>query len=610
MGRVLSETDPLSNQYQYEYDTQGRISRILYPGNATQSITYDNAGNITRISYSANPDLQFAYDPLERLISANSIAFTRDAEGRITGTSDSGLSFGAVYDDGGRLKTVTYNNGAFTVTYGYDASTGLLKSVADSLTNTTVTFAYDADLRLTGITRPNSVNSVFDYDKAARLIRIRDGNFVDVKYTLDEAGQVTQADMTAPLLPHDAISRNFQEFAYDAASQISTSGYVYDAEGRMTASPAMNLTWDGASCLTGIGDVNLSYNGLGDLLTRDDVRYFYNYAVDMNPIMAEKNESGGFLRYYVWTPGGQLLYMIDAANGNKVYFYHFDRTGSTLALTDSAGAITDKYAYDPYGKMLGHEGANPQPFTFVGRFGIRQEGNLYQMRARYYDPGTLRFLSRDQFWPRVRDFKELNPYLYAQNNPAGWIDPTGMSGYPLSAPVKDDTPIGDVFGEKLYGTRETSPKKDKSPGLGDTLLELAADKAQEKIEEDVKEKALEKLKKEALEKIEKKYGKKMAMKVAKKLASLGKLAGPAATALEGFSSAYEIGGWIGMSHEEFVETMREQTSYQVVEALDQNRYTQPVVRAVGSVVNTVVESNVTHEAYMGVGSVVSWILGD
>ena len=90
------------------------------------------------------------------------------------------------------------------------------------------------------------------------------------------------------------------------------------------------------------------------------IHYYYNYAIGLKPIVAEKNDTTGqFLRYYVWTPGGSLLYMIDAVNNNTVYFYHFDRTGSPLALTDSPGTVTDTYAYAPYGELLGHQGINP-----------------------------------------------------------------------------------------------------------------------------------------------------------------------------------------------------------------------------------------------------------
>jgi len=381
MGRLTSLTDPLTRKWQYGYDTLGRMNQLTFPDSSTRTVSFDSAGNVTARTFSAGPVLQFGYDALDRLVSANNLTLTRDAEGRITNTSDSTASFGAGYDDAGRLKTVTCNN-LFTVTYSYNAGTGLLDSVTDSLSNTLIRFTYNADRKLTGITRPNAADSTFDYDAAGRVVRIREGNFIDISYTLDAAGQVTDADMAVvPIDPYQALAAGTENFTYNAASQVSTSGYSYDAQGRMTVSPGAAYTWDGASRLTGIGNVNLSYNGMGDLLTRNDgtgtIRYFYNYAIGLNPIAAEKNEAGSFLRYYVWTPGGQLLYMIDAANSNKVYHYHFDRTGSTLALTDSTGAVTDKFAYDPYGRILQKTGTNPQPFTFVGQYGCGRKMRLF-----------------------------------------------------------------------------------------------------------------------------------------------------------------------------------------------------------------------------------------
>ncbi len=182
--------------------------------------------------------------------------------------------------------------------------------------------------------------------------------------------------------------------------------------------------------------MKLTYNGLGDVITRTDgnttTRYFYNYVLGLNPIVTEATDVAP-QRYYVWAPSGALLYMIDAADGNKVYYYHFDRTGSTIALTDASGAVTDAYAYDLYGKLLAHEGKNTQPFTFVGKWGVRQEGasgSLYQMRARYYDATTARFLSREPLWPQTSEPRLLNPYQYALGDPIGMIDVTGAEPTP------------------------------------------------------------------------------------------------------------------------------------------------------------------------------------
>ena len=436
MGRPSSATDSLGNTQSLTYDTLGRPSQTAFPGSETLTRTYDNAGNLIRNLYSGGTDLQFTYDSLNRLITANNLTLTRDAEGRVTNTQNATTGFGAIYDDGGRLKTATYNNEVFTVTYTYDTTTGLLSRVTDDLTGAQVDLSFDTDRRATGITRSNGVNATFTWDNADRLTRIQEGSIIDIIYTLDSAGQVTKAEMTVPLDPASLLSDSAETFTYDAASQVSTTGYTYDKRGRRTASNGTAYTWDGASRLTGAGSASLAYNGLGNLATRTHrkttTRFYYNYGIGLTPIVAEKNDTTGeFLRYYVWTPGGSLLYMIDAANGNKVYFYHFDRTGSTLALTDSSGTVTDVYAYTPFGKLLGHEGSSNQPFTFVGRWGVRLEGvggSLYHMRARYYDAVTAGFISREPIWPQIADPMEVNPYQYALATPVNRGDPTGLSG--------------------------------------------------------------------------------------------------------------------------------------------------------------------------------------
>jgi len=440
IGRILSATDPLENIRKYFYDNRNRLSGIEFPDGTELTQTFDAAGNLTEQKYSDGTVLQFTYDALNRLLTADSLKLTPDAEGNITATEDSGSVFGAAYDDSGKLKTLSYNNSAFTVVYTYEAGTGYLSGISDSLTNTQIGFSYDADGRMTGITRPNKVNSTLAYDKAGRLTGIAEGSIIALQYTLDAAGQVTKADMTLPLNPLDMLVFGQEKFGYDSASQIDAEGYQYDKIGRIGKLAGKALNWDGASRLREIGDVKLAYNGLGDMISRTEggntLRYFYNYAVGLNPIMAEKDETAGnFLRYYVWTPGGQLLYMIDAADGNKVYFYHFDRIGSTLALTDASGTITDKYAYDPYGRLLQHEGTNLQPFTFVGQWGVRSEGadgTFYHMRARYYDASSAHFVSREPVWPQIENPREINPYQYALNTPMNLIDINGMDAMPYT----------------------------------------------------------------------------------------------------------------------------------------------------------------------------------
>lgn len=444
MGRVSSIFDPLGNTLQHTYDKLGRPERTTFADNSTLDRTYDNARNLTRMLFSDNTDLMFTFDKLDRLITANNIALSKDAENRVIETDNSGTVFGSSYDDAGRISSVIYNNNSFTVTYIYDPSTGLLTRVTDDLTNTQLDFDYDNDFRLIGITRSNGVNTTITYDNTDRIERLLEGDIIDIKYTRDSSGQVTGADMITPIDPGNELVVKTEELTFDQSSQVSSTGFIYDNLGRLVASSENSFEWDNASRLTRINDTALIYNGLNDIITRKEgeetTHYFYNYSIDFAPVMTEKDDaSGQFLRFYVWSPNGRLLYMIDAENNNKVHFYHFDITGSTLAITDPSGEVTDSYAYTPYGRLIKHEGNSNQPFTYVGMWGIRQEGTvngLYHMRARYYDATTARFISRDPIWPtNISDLRQLNPYQYAINNPIIHIDKTGEDPSTNSIPT-------------------------------------------------------------------------------------------------------------------------------------------------------------------------------
>ncbi len=457
MGRRTAHTDPLTNGWAYDYDAQGRLVQVTYQDTSTTSYTYDDASQVTQIAYPGGPTLNYTYDDAGRLLTADQISLTYDERGDVINSQDGSAAFGATYDDGQRLKTVTYD-GQATVTYTYDER-DLLIRVEDNLANAWLTFAYDDDSRLTGVTRSNGVGTTFTYDDAGRVTRIQDGpsagsGLANQQYTLNAEGEPTQVVRTLPLdLPPVGQVGNL---SYDDASQINSPGYAYDTRGRQTAAPNTALTYDGANRLTSITadgqTADLSYNGLDDLRTRTvlalsgvegagtTTTYYHNYALRLAPIVAEMEETGflgetrflksGYKDFYVYTPGGSLLYSIDPTT-NEVRFYHFDRVGSTLFLTDGTGSVTDAYAYDPYGVLLGHDGASDQPFTYVGRYGVRREsvGGLYDMRARTYDPATARFLTRDPVWPALADPQSLNPYQYAYQNPLMYMDPQGAKGW-------------------------------------------------------------------------------------------------------------------------------------------------------------------------------------
>ena len=57
---------------------------------------------------------------------------------------------------------------------------------------------------------------------------------------------------------------------------------------------------------------------------------------------------------------------IDVADGNTIYYYHFDGLGSVIALSDVNSVIVERYSYDVFGKPSNTSDVN-NPYLFTGR---------------------------------------------------------------------------------------------------------------------------------------------------------------------------------------------------------------------------------------------------
>ena len=427
-GRITSRTDPLGNMRTITYDNRNRPSLITLPDAllSTLNLSYDPVGNLTSAGYSDGTTLNYAYDANDRLTSADGLALTRDANGRLTDSNGIAIT----RDASGRITRMTLAVGK-TVTYSYDANDNLTQ-VTDWLGGIS-SFSYDAADRLTSMTRPNLVTTVNTYDDDNRLIGIDEGTISSITLTRDAKGQITGAIRLVPL-PATAGGVADSAHTFDAASQVA--GFTYDGLGRLTDDGANSFAWDLASRLTsytvGGSAVNAAYDALGYRITRTTAAgtrsFVWNRALGLPSISIER-QGGADLRYYVHTPGGGLLYSIDAATDTR-RFYHFDEMGNTLSVTDEGGTVIGSYAYTPFGKLIAATGGLDNPSTWQGESGVMDEGNdLYYMRARYYDSATGRFISRDPI--RSISPRELNPYQYALGNPLRFVDPSGRQG-PLS----------------------------------------------------------------------------------------------------------------------------------------------------------------------------------
>ena len=138
-------------------------------------------------------------------------------------------------------------------------------------------------------------------------------------------------------------------------------------------------------------------------------------------MIAEYDGSNTLLRKFTYGPGiDKPICMIDVADSNTVYYYHFDGLGSVIALSDVNSVIVERYSYDVFGQPSNTSDVN-NPYLFTGRR-YDDETGLYYYRARYYDYATGRFLQTDP----IGYGSGLNLYTYVGNNPLNWLDPWGL----------------------------------------------------------------------------------------------------------------------------------------------------------------------------------------
>ena len=124
--------------------------------------------------------------------------------------------------------------------------------------------------------------------------------------------------------------------------------------------------------------------------------------------------------------------------------------GSVRQLTNSAGAVTDTYEYDAFGNLLSKTGTTPNEMLYRGEQWDSDLG-LYYLRARYYNPQSGRFMSRDPGDGVLTNPGTLHKYLYTDGDPINGVDPTGWQeseGYAItlgriSANPEVDTAVRD-----------------------------------------------------------------------------------------------------------------------------------------------------------------------
>lgn len=466
LGNATTWTNRRSRPISYAYDAAGRITNKAFADGSRMTYAYDSLGDLTNAA---------TLDSGLSLLDSSAMFY--DSNDRLTNITFNGgkwLSF--TYDSAGRRASSLDQLGHW-LTYHYDAA-GRLQSMTNELSQAVVGYEYDPVGRLSRKTLGNGVYTLNAYDPAGQLLALTnflanggvlsrfnytydsrgrraamdtlDGRWA---YEYDDLGQLTHAVFNSSnpaTIPnqdlayiYDALGNRVRTIEngvtteYTANNlnqyiQVGSTNYVFDADGNLiqeiTSQGTNTFTYNDENRLTAVhnalGDWQYVYDSLGNRVTTTENGATTRYVIDpigLGNVVGEYDSTGSLNAHY--DHGLGLLSRTDAA-GNPAY-YTFDAIGNVQQLVTAAGTIANAYAYAPFGALLKRTESIPNPFQFVGQFGVIKDANdLIQMRSRFYKNVLGHFTSEDLIGIIKGDF---NLRRYAFNNPNQYIDPNGQN---------------------------------------------------------------------------------------------------------------------------------------------------------------------------------------
>ena len=317
---------------------------------------------------------------------------------------------------------VTKPDGSVTTTV-YDNKQRVTSTVERTANGAVITgfeYTYDALSRIVEEKHlDNNTKMCYTYDSLNRVTvrtvkKLSDNSVVSTEtFSYDAAGNVTDAPDSC--------------FAYDTNNRLvvfNGNNVNYDLDGNMLNNGVKSFTYDSANRLITADGHTYTYNAEGvrirNLCAEEDTTYTYDTNCRLSKLLCKT--TNGVTTKYVYGRG-----LIGEEVSNTFKTYHFDCRGSTIAITDASGNITDTFAYDTYGKLLSRTGTSTVIFCYNGKDGVVTDSNgLVYMRARYYAPDMKRFVNADIVAGQISNAVTLNRFAYANGNPVSFVDPFGL----------------------------------------------------------------------------------------------------------------------------------------------------------------------------------------
>lgn len=396
-GRITRIEAPDGRAWRYEYDAQGDLVRVIYPGDLTATLGYA----------AARPHfLETINDPLRGPTQRTEY----DEAGRVV----------AIVDAAGNRREQRWDPSDFTGTFTdargnvtlitYDARGNVLRE-EDPLGGVR-TWDY-ADLRHpdlpTAFTDARGNRTTYSYDALGNLAR-RKSPIAETSFTYDASGRMTR-------IMYGGLGA--EQFEYDAqgnlirlASQLGNVEFTHTGHGLLAS------LMDGEEGLT-----RLEYEGGLEVPSRiflpdGGVKQF---EYDVEGRIVRYTDPLGSVTRYEYDAAGRLVREVDPAGAETRITYDPVFAEQRASVTDRAGRPR-QYAYDALGRRIAETG----PDGAVTRYEYDAEGN----RTAVIDPAGNRFEFRYDALNRL--IKETDPlghervHTYdADGNRIGTVDRNG-----------------------------------------------------------------------------------------------------------------------------------------------------------------------------------------
>ena len=455
---------------QYSYDKFDRTTKEQY-NNVTYEYAYDASGQLAKQTSTAGEEYNYEYDSLGRLIRSNEYN---------DGTFEQRTEH--IYDASNRLTKQSWYNagGTTTMSYAYSTTTGLLSSLNATVQNSSlpVTYTYQGtnQLRSKAIGsvmtkaynycynedggyraalpnyvnyRDSSGNLIYGdnchYDSNGRLVKILDsGSSTTTRaiYGYDQQGQLTSA----------TVGGTRYTYTYDTAGNIqskkvgsTTTNYTYGNSAwrdLLTAYNGGSITYSGGNptkyydgstftwtqgrrlATAKVGSTNISYTydmaGVRSSKTVGSTTYDFTTLSGL----VTRQTGGGKTIDFVYDENNQPLAM---KYNNTLYYYVLNAQGDVVRIVDSSRNTVESYTYDPWGKIISSSGtlADINPLRYRGYY-YDSETGFYYLQSRYYDPEIGRFINADSYASTdATGLLSTNMFAYCENDPVNKSDPTG-----------------------------------------------------------------------------------------------------------------------------------------------------------------------------------------